>query len=97
MASDLVAKAKEAFIDDHFDLAVDLYSQAIAITPNNAQLFADRAQANIKLHNFTGNLFTFFSLHSHYIGNTDKHRHTLFFFFFWFVSLRHAFCSKYLC
>ncbi|XP_055831521.1 protein SGT1 homolog A-like [Solanum dulcamara] len=53
MASDLVAKAKEAFIDDHFDLAVDLYSQAIAITPNNAQLFADRAQANIKLHNFT--------------------------------------------
>ncbi|KAL3365730.1 hypothetical protein AABB24_010730 [Solanum stoloniferum] len=53
MASDLVTKAKEAFIDDHFELAVDLYSQAIAITPNNAELFADRAQANIKLRNFT--------------------------------------------
>ncbi|CAA0826406.1 Protein SGT1 homolog B [Striga hermonthica] len=52
-SSDLVAKAKEAFIDDHFELAVDLYSQAIALSPNNAELFADRAQANIKLQNFT--------------------------------------------
>ncbi|KAJ8773227.1 hypothetical protein K2173_028404 [Erythroxylum novogranatense] len=53
MASDLVTKAKEAFIDDHFELAVDLYSQAIDINPNNAELFADRAQANIKLNNLT--------------------------------------------
>ncbi|KAF3629158.1 Protein SGT1 -like protein [Capsicum annuum] len=53
MASDLSTKAKEAYIDDHFELAVDLYSQAIAVTPNNPELFADRAQANIKLHNFT--------------------------------------------
>ncbi|KAF5772295.1 putative CS domain, SGS domain, HSP20-like chaperone, tetratricopeptide repeat-containing [Helianthus annuus] len=53
MASDLVTKAKEAFIDDHFELAVDLYSQAILIDPTNADLFSDRAQANIKLHNFT--------------------------------------------
>ncbi|GER25208.1 SGT1 [Striga asiatica] len=52
-SSDLVAKAKEAFIDDHFELAVDLYSQAISLSPNNAELFADRAQANIKLQNFT--------------------------------------------
>ncbi|KAL6581483.1 Cochaperone protein [Orobanche minor] len=52
-SSDLEAKAKEAFIDDHFELAVDLYSQAIALSPNNAELFADRAQANIKLQNFT--------------------------------------------
>nr|GEU83192.1 hypothetical protein [Tanacetum cinerariifolium] len=51
--SDLVTQAKEAFIDDHFDTAVDLYSQAIAINPNNPDLFSDRAQANIKLHNFT--------------------------------------------
>lgn len=57
MASDLSTKAKEAYIDDHFELAVDLYSQAIAVTPNNPELFADRAQANIKLHNFTGNVF----------------------------------------
>ncbi|KAM3376040.1 protein SGT1 A-like [Capsicum galapagoense] len=53
MASDLSTKAKEAYIDDHFELAVDLYSQAIAVAPNSPELFADRAQANIKLHNFT--------------------------------------------
>lgn len=53
MASDLETKAKEAFIDDHFELAVDLYSQAIAMEPTNAELFADRAQANLKLRNFT--------------------------------------------
>lgn len=53
MATDLEKKAKEAFIDDHFELAYDLYSQAIDINPNSAELFADRAQANIKLLNFT--------------------------------------------
>ncbi|XP_052185868.1 protein SGT1 homolog [Diospyros lotus] len=53
MASDLEIRAKEAFIDDHFELAVDLYSQAIVVSPNNAELLADRAQANIKLQNFT--------------------------------------------
>ncbi|KAF8044088.1 hypothetical protein BT93_A2154 [Corymbia citriodora subsp. variegata] len=53
MASDLQIKAKEAFIDDHFELAVDLYTQAISISPNNAELFADRAQANFKLGHFT--------------------------------------------
>ncbi|KAK6135125.1 hypothetical protein DH2020_031116 [Rehmannia glutinosa] len=52
-SSDLERKAKEAFIDDHFELAVDLYTQAIALSPTNAELFADRAQANIKLRNFT--------------------------------------------
>lgn len=53
MASDLEAQAKEAFIDDHFELAVELYSQAISLSPK-AELFADRAQANLKLRNFTG-------------------------------------------
>ncbi|KAM7504816.1 hypothetical protein LguiB_003720 [Lonicera macranthoides] len=53
MASDLETRAKEAFIDDHFELAVELYSQAISINPNNAELFADRAQANVKLNSFT--------------------------------------------
>nr|GMD53754.1 protein SGT1 homolog [Ipomoea batatas] len=53
MASDLERKAKDAFIDEYFDLAVDLYSQAIDLSPNNAELFVDRAQANIKLQNFT--------------------------------------------
>ncbi|KAL2967165.1 hypothetical protein AAZX31_16G160100 [Glycine max] len=53
MASDLEAKAKEAFVEDHFELAVDLLSQAIHLEPNKAELYADRAQANIKLNNFT--------------------------------------------
>ncbi|KAJ8554371.1 hypothetical protein K7X08_025049 [Anisodus acutangulus] len=53
MASDLETRAKEAFIDDHFELAVDLYTQAISISPKNPELFADRAQANIKLNYFT--------------------------------------------
>uniref|UniRef100_A0A6N2LI11 Protein SGT1 homolog n=1 Tax=Salix viminalis TaxID=40686 RepID=A0A6N2LI11_SALVM len=51
--ADLEKKAKEAFIDDHFELAVDLYTQAIALDPTNPDLFADRAQANIKLNKFT--------------------------------------------
>ncbi|KAE8077777.1 hypothetical protein FH972_016307 [Carpinus fangiana] len=53
-SSDLETKAKAAFIDDHFELAVDLYTQAIALNPNHAELYADRAQANLKLDNFTG-------------------------------------------
>ncbi|BBG98336.1 phosphatase-related protein [Prunus dulcis] len=53
MASDLEKRAKEAFIDDHFDLAVELYTQAIAHNPQNAELYSDRAQANIKSNNLT--------------------------------------------
>lgn len=55
MAKELAAKAKEAFVDDDFDVAVDLYSKAIDLDPKCAEFFADRAQANIKLENFTGN------------------------------------------
>lgn len=54
MASDLEVKAKEAFVDDHYELAADLLTQAIALNPNDANLYADRAQANIKLNNLTG-------------------------------------------
>ena len=57
MAKELAAKAKEAFVDDDFDEAVDLYSKAIDLDPNFAEFFADRAQANVKLENFIGNLF----------------------------------------
>ncbi|XP_058778313.1 protein SGT1 homolog A-like [Vicia villosa] len=53
MAKELENKAKEAFFDDDFSLAVDLYSQAIELDPANANLFADRAQAHIKLNAFT--------------------------------------------
>ena len=51
MTSDPKTKAKDAFIDDHFELALDLYSQAIKLNLENAELYADRAQANIKLNN----------------------------------------------
>ncbi|KAJ4950443.1 hypothetical protein NE237_027275 [Protea cynaroides] len=53
MVLDFEKKAKEAFVDDNFELAVDLYTQAIDMDPNNADLYADRAQANIKLKNYT--------------------------------------------
>jgi len=53
MASDLERKAKEAFVDDDFELAVELYTQAIELDPSSAILYADRAQAYIKLDSFT--------------------------------------------
>ncbi|KAM7531343.1 hypothetical protein LguiB_034753 [Lonicera macranthoides] len=53
MATDLAEKAKEAFVDDDFQLSFHLYTQAIHLSPKNAHLYADRAQANIKLNNFT--------------------------------------------
>lgn len=59
MAKELADKAKEAFLDDDFDVAVDLYSKAIDLDPNCAAFFADRAQANIKTDNFTGNTHSF--------------------------------------
>ncbi|XP_019086103.1 PREDICTED: protein SGT1 homolog A isoform X2 [Camelina sativa] len=53
MAKELADKAKEAFIDDEFDVAVDLYSKAIDLDPNCADFFADRAQSYFKLLSFT--------------------------------------------
>ncbi|XP_014519304.1 protein SGT1 homolog A [Vigna radiata var. radiata] len=53
MAKELERKAKEAFFDDDFALAVDFYSEAIKLDPKDANLFADRAQAHIKLNAFT--------------------------------------------
>ncbi|KAL0688179.1 hypothetical protein Bca4012_087856 [Brassica carinata] len=52
MAKKLAAKAKEAFEDDEFDVAVDLYSKAIDLDPKCAEFFADRAQANVKIKKF---------------------------------------------
>ncbi|CAN6687089.1 unnamed protein product [Malus baccata var. baccata] len=53
MASDLEKCANEAFIDDCFKLAVDLYTHAIAFNPQSAELYTNRAQANIKSGNLT--------------------------------------------
>ncbi|OMO69386.1 Tetratricopeptide-like helical [Corchorus olitorius] len=44
MASDIEIEAKDAFIDDRFELALELYSQAIELNPNNADLYADRTE-----------------------------------------------------
>ncbi|XP_019444644.1 PREDICTED: protein SGT1 homolog A-like [Lupinus angustifolius] len=51
--SEIEKKAREAFFEDDFEMAVDLYSEAIQLNPNNADLFADRAQSHIKLNCFT--------------------------------------------
>ncbi|GMH08947.1 hypothetical protein Nepgr_010787 [Nepenthes gracilis] len=53
MASDLELKAYAAFMDENYELFVDLCSQAIELNPKKAELFADRAQGSIKLNNFT--------------------------------------------
>uniref|UniRef100_A0A0E0JLD0 Protein SGT1 homolog n=1 Tax=Oryza punctata TaxID=4537 RepID=A0A0E0JLD0_ORYPU len=52
-ASDLESKAKAAFVDDDFELAAELYTQAIEARPATAELYADRAQVHIKLGNYT--------------------------------------------
>lgn len=57
MANELAEKAKEAFIDDDFDDAVDLYSKAIdldriRIVPNTSLIVA-----YIKLESVTGIFF----------------------------------------
>jgi hypothetical protein len=50
--SELEHKAKEAFVDDDFALATALYTQAIAAGAPAAALYADRAQAYIKMGDF---------------------------------------------
>ncbi|CAO2185570.1 unnamed protein product [Urochloa humidicola] len=52
-ASELEHKAREAFVDDDFASAAALYTQAIAAgSPSAAALYADRAQAHIKMGDF---------------------------------------------
>lgn len=54
MAEDLEKQANAAFVEEEFDSAVELYTKAISANPSNAaSLFTNRAQAHIKLHNFT--------------------------------------------
>ncbi|CAO2204741.1 unnamed protein product [Urochloa humidicola] len=53
-ASELEHQAREAFVDDDFASAAALYTQAIAAgsSPSAAALYADRAQAYIKMGDF---------------------------------------------
>ncbi|CAJ1977001.1 unnamed protein product [Sphenostylis stenocarpa] len=53
MAPDLELKSKEALVDENYYLVYDLFYKAIGLNPNNADLYADRAQVNIKVNNLT--------------------------------------------
>lgn len=53
MATQFADKAKDAFLDDDFDRAVEFYSKTIDLNPSVADFCADRAQAQIKLNNFS--------------------------------------------
>ncbi|KAF7812391.1 E3 SUMO-protein ligase SIZ1-like isoform X2 [Senna tora] len=62
----------EAFVDEHFELAADLLTQTIALNPNDPELYANRAQANIKLLNFSGTLLALpYSLSFHELRARD--------------------------
>ncbi|KAK4748631.1 hypothetical protein SAY87_015217 [Trapa incisa] len=52
MARELAERARAAFVDDDFSLSIDLYSQAIESDHGNADLFAERSQARIKIGSF---------------------------------------------
>jgi serine/threonine-protein phosphatase 5 len=48
----LKAEANDLFKNEKFGAAVDLYTQAIGLNPNNAVYFANRSIANHRLENF---------------------------------------------
>jgi len=52
-ATKLANEANAAFVDEDFDTALDLYSQAIKIAPQAADLLVSRAAVNLKLDDFT--------------------------------------------
>ncbi|BDA41785.1 Protein SGT1 homolog [Coccomyxa sp. Obi] len=52
MAEQLVQQAHAAYVDEEFVTAIDLYTKAIAISPNDADLYASRAQSYIKEERF---------------------------------------------
>ncbi|CAK8574446.1 unnamed protein product [Lathyrus sativus] len=64
MGFDLEEKAKEAFVEDHFELAVKLLTQAILLDPTKPKLYNNCAQANNKLNNFTDLFFCLTFLYS---------------------------------
>ncbi|KAK9825474.1 hypothetical protein WJX81_007655 [Elliptochloris bilobata] len=50
--ADAATRASDAFLDDDFEAAEDLFTQAIAADPKSAELYANRAQTRLKLENF---------------------------------------------
>ncbi|XP_056158727.1 protein SGT1 homolog [Syzygium oleosum] len=52
-ASDLSLHAVRAYVERDYEIAVELFTRAISLSPEDAQLFSDRAEAHLMLGNFT--------------------------------------------
>ncbi|KAI6696573.1 hypothetical protein NL676_016692 [Syzygium grande] len=52
-ASDLSRHAVGAYLEEDYEIAVELFTRAISLSPKDAQLFTNRAQAHLMLGNFT--------------------------------------------
>jgi suppressor of G2 allele of SKP1 len=52
-ASSLANEANAMFVDEDFETALDLYSQAIEVSPQCAELYVLRAAVHLKTENFT--------------------------------------------
>ncbi len=50
------AKANAKFVDEEFDEAIKLYSEAIDANPGSSQLYSSRAAAFLKTQNYLGNV-----------------------------------------
>lgn len=53
MAEELERNGDKAIVDEDYDEAVSLYTQAIDLDKSNAVLYASRAQAHIKMENYS--------------------------------------------
>lgn len=53
MAEDLEKKGHQAFVDEDFEEAVNLYTEALSLEPQNAAVLSSRAAAHTKLENYT--------------------------------------------
>lgn len=58
MAEDLEKKGHQAFVDEDFEEAVNLYTEALSLEPQNAAVLSSRAAAHTKLENYTGTRFS---------------------------------------
>jgi len=52
-AAELANQANSVFVDEDYDNALDLYSQAVAVAPACADLYVARAQVHLKKDDFT--------------------------------------------
>lgn len=52
MAAELFGKANDEFINENYQKAVDLYSEALELERNRDDIFCNRAQAYLKLENY---------------------------------------------